>query len=1330
MIATQVQTMPRHVSRVFTLSIAFLLAVSFLAVFINNEASASTTVTYTIQSSEDDAWSKSDTVGPDDVSFYLSKSDMKAGVRWQINIPKGSTIESAHIEVRARAISLSGPKCKIQVFDQDSTAPFDVIFWNWPVVSSPTSWNLPPFIIGEWYSSPELKNMVQTYVDRVGYQSGNYIGFCLSYQSGVELGHEVWAWDGDSQSAAKLEITYTPSTPEHPVASFTYSPSDPLVGETVNFDASASYSPSGSITQYAWNFGDGTAQVIETDPIASHNYTTAGTFNATLTVTDSNSLTNSTSREIVVSEPVQSPPVADFSFLPEHPLVDEVVVFDGSASYDVDGSIVNYSWDFGDGTLGTGITVEHSFDSFGTYSVTLLVTDNDDNTGQTSQPISVIKNPIASFSYAPAEPVESELVTFDASDSTPEGDVISTFSWDFGDGSSKTVTSPTTTHAFAVAGDYTVTLTVTDSEGLTNTTARDITVFPSTPLQSPPVADFSFLPEHPLVDEVVVFDGSASYDVDGSIVNYSWDFGDGTTAIGILVNHSFSNYGTYLVTLQVTDNDSMTAETSKYVLVIKNPIASFVHSPAYPIVGQLVTFDASGSVPEGGTVSSFSWDFGDGSSKIETSPTTVHAFSIPSSYVVILTVTDSEGLSDTVTRNVTVVVTPVIPPIASFTVSPGAMANASVVFDATSSYDTDGYIVDYLWDFGDGNQTQATTAVISHSYLLPGNYSVTLTVRDDDDISNSVTAQLKVTAFPVSVFTFVPLSPLIGEFVAFDGSQSVANSQGISLYIWNFGDGNITSVTTPFVFHRYQTYGSYQVTLSVTNTDGLNDAESKTVMVYAKPVVSFASSPSNPLAGQEILFDAQLCYDLDGTITSYSWNFGDGNITMTSAPTIYHTYSSYGNYIVVLTVLDDDGYSNSASRSVQIAGGLEPPVNPPEEDVHDVSVLSIHVSQTTIQIGQTVNVTLTVKNDGTSPESFNVTLCYGSMEIGKQEVQNLGSGASAALTFLWNTSGFSIGTNTITATADAVPNETNLANNMGDGSNVELLAADTPGNVPQNSSDNGFSSQLNFSDAFPYIIAGVVAAVCPILFFAVKRKKNGGGKAGFSFIDKMFGGGIPAGSTILVLGSPGAGKSSLCQNLAHRFLDEGKACVFVSYDEPPGDVRKRMESFGWTLASFEQSNAFSFVDCYSQVAKVTSQERHYVDQPFSLTDLSITISTATDEVKTDHAKVVFLDSATSLFTKLDIQRVIRFLQDRSAKIKAIGGIFIFTLGKETIAANFANRLEEVVDGIIELDFIDAKGKRRRRIRVKKLRGQSHLDQWVTFTINSKEGLVFLPHVHT
>lgn len=211
----------------------------------------------------------------------------------------------------------------------------------------------------------------------------------------------------------------------------------------------------------------------------------------------------------------------------------------------------------------------------------------------------------------------------------------------------------------------------------------------------------------------------------------------------------------------------------------------------------------------------------------------------------------------------------------------------------------------------------------------------------------------------------------------------------------------------------------------------------------------------------------------------------------------------------------------------------------------------------------------------------------------------------------------------------------------------------------------------------------------------------------------------------MISGKPGSGKSILCQYLANRFLNEGKACVFVSYDELPNEIRKRASSFGWSLSKFEQEQNFSFVDCYSPVAKVPSQEKHYAEQPFSLTDLSISISAAFEEMA-DKPKYLFLDSATSLFTKLEIPRVIRFLQDRSAKIKASGDIFIFTLGKETITPSFANRLEEAVDGIIELDLVETQGKTTRKIRVKKLRGQNHLDQWSVFEIDSKEGIAFLP----
>jgi KaiC/GvpD/RAD55 family RecA-like ATPase len=116
-------------------------------------------------------------------------------------------------------------------------------------------------------------------------------------------------------------------------------------------------------------------------------------------------------------------------------------------------------------------------------------------------------------------------------------------------------------------------------------------------------------------------------------------------------------------------------------------------------------------------------------------------------------------------------------------------------------------------------------------------------------------------------------------------------------------------------------------------------------------------------------------------------------------------------------------------------------------------------------------------------------------------------------------------------------------------------------------------------------------------------------------------------------------------------------------------------------------------------------------------------STAFEE-RADLPRAVFLNSSTSLFASMDASRVISFLQDRGAKIKAQDGIFIFTLGKGTVAPSYVSRLEEAVDGILELDIHEEQGKVIRRMRVKKLRGQAHLDKWVDFEIDSNSGIVF------
>jgi len=157
---------------------------------------------------------------------------------------------------------------------------------------------------------------------------------------------------------------------------------------------------------------------------------------------------------------------------------------------------------------------------------------------------------------------EDDTVTFDGSTSSDPDGTITAYNWDFGDGSSASGSS--TTHVYTSQGTYTITLTVTDNAGLTDTDIALVTVN-----NLPPVANAG-LDKSGNVNESITFDGSASTDTTSDIPSliYEWSFGDGQTALGKIVTHSYQTQGIYTSTLTVTDNDVATA--SDIVIVTVN----------------------------------------------------------------------------------------------------------------------------------------------------------------------------------------------------------------------------------------------------------------------------------------------------------------------------------------------------------------------------------------------------------------------------------------------------------------------------------------------------------------------------------------------------------------------------------------------------------------------------------------------------------------------------------------------------------------------------------------------------------------------------------------
>jgi PKD repeat protein len=174
---------------------------------------------------------------------------------------------------------------------------------------------------------------------------------------------------------------------------------------------------------------------------------------------------------------LNSPPAAVFEMSASTGEAPLTVEFDASGSSDSDGTIVSYEWDFGDGHDATGDTVEHIFEEAGTYTVTLTVCDDQGETASTSQNVTVEEGQLslaARFTVSPSTGEAPLTVEFDASGSSdPDGTIVS-YEWDFGDG--QDATGDTVEHIFEEAGTYRVTLTVSDDQGLTASTSRDITV--------------------------------------------------------------------------------------------------------------------------------------------------------------------------------------------------------------------------------------------------------------------------------------------------------------------------------------------------------------------------------------------------------------------------------------------------------------------------------------------------------------------------------------------------------------------------------------------------------------------------------------------------------------------------------------------------------------------------------------------------------------------------------------------------------------------------------------------------------------------------------------
>jgi PKD repeat protein len=414
---------------------------------------------------------------------------------------------------------------------------------------------------------------------------------------------------------------------------------------------------------------------------------------------------------------------------------------------------------------------------------------------------------------------------------------IRSYRWNFGDGGSSDQRNPN--HAYASAGNYNVTLTVTDDDGASSSVTRQVTATaPPPPANKAPHAEFVVQ-----CTELTCAFQDRSSDDDGTIQSRSWSFGDGTSSTETNPSHTYATSGKYKVTLVVTDNQGATDSREHDVDVKAPPPPPANKPPNAEFVVQCTAMTCAfqdRSTDEDGTIQSHSWNFGDGTGSSEVSPS--HTYTTVGKYKVTLVVTDNQGATDSRDHDAEATA----PPPASTTTTitshnpdpsdPGQQITVS--FTVTSASGTPDGTVTISDANGGGCTGNAPSGSCSYTPNGSGSRTITATYGgsagfqpSSDTEQHTVNQPPPPNQAPTAAFS----APTCTTGQACDFTDGSSDPDGtVVAWNWDFGDGASSSQQNPS--HVYGASGSYTVKLQVTDNDNAQSSEvQQTVTVNDPP---------------------------------------------------------------------------------------------------------------------------------------------------------------------------------------------------------------------------------------------------------------------------------------------------------------------------------------------------------------------------------------------------------------------------------------------------------------------------------------------------------------
>lgn len=609
-----------------------------------------------------------------------------------------------------------------------------------------------------------------------------------------------------------------------------------------------------------WDFGDGNSSTLQHP---SHAYNRAGSYLVTLTVKN-DTCEHSTTRQVVI--------VAEAAaFSANDTVVCKGTAVNFSAENSIAANVSGYEWNFGDGSRGSGRNPAHIYTKTGLYSVQLVITDINGCRDTLSRPQYIrVNGPTAVFNSNTPAVCNLSTIVFSDSSFSDGTHPIKQWIWNYGDGSTDTLTAPPFQHQYITPGLFTVSLTVSDSIGCTDRVQRNSFLTISKPFPS-----FSSPDTLSCTNKMIRFFNQTG---GNGPMTYQWTFGSQNSSTALQPVTSFTAEGDYSVKLVVTDRYGCVDSVSRINYIrIRDPKARLAVSDSVATCPPLVVNFTNQSQ----NFSTYRWDFGDGTSSSVSAP--VHFYTYPGVYRAKLTITSVGGCVDSVIQVITV-----RGPQGTFRYDDrGGCEPTTVLFTGTTKDQ-----VSFIWDFNDGTVTQTGDSIISHTYTRRGVYLPKMILKDPQGCQVSIPGKDTIRIYGVDA-KFGSSQQLVCDsgLVRFRDS-SVANDL-ITSYRWDLGAGVTSQLQHPSQYYRQS--GVYPIRLIVTTQKGCVDTAALPLplRIIESPVITMRADTGACIPATANF--AGIVVKNDSSQLQWNWSFGNGTAAtgQNPQPVVYTVSADY-----------------------------------------------------------------------------------------------------------------------------------------------------------------------------------------------------------------------------------------------------------------------------------------------------------------------------------------------------------------------------------------------------------------------------------------------------